>query len=41
MEPKIKTLINPTKRVVESDVGKNEMNAVATPAMTKASRNER
>jgi hypothetical protein len=41
MDPKINTLIKATKSVAESECGRNEMNAVATPAMTKASNTER
>jgi hypothetical protein len=41
MDPKINTLIKATKRVAESECGRKEMNAVATPAMTKAKRMER
>jgi hypothetical protein len=41
IEPNISTLINPTKRVAESEFGKNEIKAVATPAMTKANKMER
>jgi len=41
IDPKIKTLIKATKSVAESECGRKEMNAVATPAMTKANRKER
>ena len=34
--PKIRQLVKHTNRVLISDVGKNEMNAVVTPAMTIA-----
>jgi hypothetical protein len=41
IDPKIKTLIKLTNKVAESECGKKEMKAVATPAMTKASNTER
>jgi hypothetical protein len=41
MEPKIKTLIKATNRVAESECGKKDIKAVATPAITKASMTER
>jgi len=41
MAPKIRLLVKHTNRVLTSDVGKNEMNAVVTPAMTMARTMER
>jgi hypothetical protein len=39
--PKISELVKHTKRVLTSDVGKNEINAVVTPAMTIARTRDR
>jgi hypothetical protein len=41
MDPKISTLIKLTNKVAESECGKKEIKAVATPAMTKANKTER
>jgi hypothetical protein len=40
-DPKIRQLVKHTNRVLISEVGKNEMNAVVTPAMTIARTRDR
>jgi hypothetical protein len=41
IDPKIRQLVKHTNRVLISEVGKNEMNAVVTPAMTIARTRDR